>query len=103
MKIFYVIAETAIAKSEGTTVNLKSLKPSKLAVELSEKTGKDSKLVECIINESVEIIKTGPNFIISETKHGFVCANAGIDESNVKAGLAKPIPINPDKSANTNS
>lgn len=94
-----VIAETAIAKSEGITVNLKSLKPSKLAIELSEITGKDSKLVECIINESAEIIKTGPNFIISETKHGFVCANAGIDESNVKTGLAKPIPINPDKSA----
>jgi len=94
-----VIAETAIAKSEGTIMDLKSLIPSKLALELSKKTGKDSKLVQFIINESTEIIKVGPNFIISETKHGFVCANAGIDESNVEKGLATPIPVNPDKSA----
>jgi coenzyme F420-0:L-glutamate ligase / coenzyme F420-1:gamma-L-glutamate ligase len=95
-----VIAETTIAKSEGTVVDLKSINPSKLAVELSKKTGKDSKLVQFIINESEEIIKVGPNFIISETKHGFVCANAGIDESNVEKGYATPIPVNPDKSAN---
>jgi len=94
-----VIAETAIAKSEGTIVNLGSIHPSKLAEELSKKTGKDSKLVQFIIDESAEIIKVGPNFIISETKHGFVCANAGIDESNVEDGLATPIPVNPDKSA----
>jgi coenzyme F420-0:L-glutamate ligase / coenzyme F420-1:gamma-L-glutamate ligase len=96
-----VIAETVIAKSEGTIVDLKTLTPSKLAVELSKKTGKDSKLVQFIINESDEIIKIGPNFIISETKHGFVCANAGIDESNVEKGLATPIPVNPDKSADS--
>ena len=94
-----VIAETAVAKSEGTIVDLKSLTPSKLALELSKKTGKDPGLVQFIINESEEIIKVGPNFIISETKHGFVCANAGIDESNVEEGLATPIPVNPDKSA----
>jgi coenzyme F420-0:L-glutamate ligase / coenzyme F420-1:gamma-L-glutamate ligase len=95
-----VIAETAIAKSEGTITELKSLMPSKLALELSKKTGKDSKLVQFIIDESEEIIKVGPNFIISETKHGFVCANAGVDESNVDAGFATPIPVSPDKSAN---
>ncbi len=94
-----VIAETAVAKSEGSIINLNSLKPSKLAVELSDQTGKNQNLVELIINESVEIIKVGPDFIISETKHGFVCANAGIDESNVENGLATPIPVNPDKSA----
>jgi coenzyme F420-0:L-glutamate ligase/coenzyme F420-1:gamma-L-glutamate ligase len=94
-----VIAETAVAKSEGSVINLNSLKPSKLAVEISDQTGKNQNLVEFIINESVEIIKVGPDFIISETKHGFVCANAGIDESNVENGLATPIPVNPDKSA----
>ena len=94
-----VIAETAVAKSEGIMVNLESLQPTEQAIELSVKTGKDSKLVEFIIRESIEIIKVGPNFIISETKHGFVCANAGIDESNVEKGLATPIPINPDRSA----
>lgn len=94
-----VIAETAIAKSEGTIIDIESLTPSKLAIDLSKKTGKDPKLVQFIINESTEIIKVGPNFIISETKHGFICANAGIDESNVEDGLATPLPENPDKSA----
>lgn len=94
-----VIAETAVAKSEGIIIDLESLQPTEQAVELSVKTGKDSKLVEFIIQESAEIIKVGPNFIISETKHGFVCANAGIDESNVESGLATPIPVNPDRSA----
>jgi coenzyme F420-0:L-glutamate ligase/coenzyme F420-1:gamma-L-glutamate ligase len=94
-----VIAETAVAKAEGKIIDLKSMKPSKKAFELSEKTGKEPELVEAIIRESNDIIKVGPNFIISETKHGFVCANAGIDESNVNLGLATPIPVDPDRSA----
>jgi len=94
-----VIAETIVAKSEGTIIDLKSLTPSKLAVELSIKTGKTPELIEAIIKESNEIIKVGPNFIISETSHGFVCANAGIDESNSDIGLATPLPSDPDKSA----
>lgn len=94
-----VIAETAIAKSESAIIDLKSLKPSKKALELSNKTGKDARLVEAIINESNEIVKVGRDFIISETNHGFVCANAGIDESNVEIGLATPIPVDPDRSA----
>ena len=95
----FVIAETIISKAEGNKINLKTIKPSPKAFELAEKTGKDPYLVESIIQESNEILKVGPDFIISETKHGFVCANAGIDESNVEDGLATPIPEDPDKSA----
>lgn len=94
-----VIAETAIAKAEGHIINLKDLKPSLQAFELADKTGKEPEVVEAILQESVEIIKVGPDFIISETRHGFVCANAGIDESNVDDGLATPTPPDPDKSA----
>lgn len=94
-----VIAETAVAKVEGETIDLNSVKPSEDAYEIARATGKDPNLVEAIINESKEIIKVGPDFIISETKHGFVCANAGIDESNIELGLAKPIPSDPDDSA----
>lgn len=94
-----VIAETAVAKSEGNFIDLEKLEPGQKAFELANLTGKDPKLVEAIIKESAEIIKVGPDFIISETRHGFVCANAGIDESNVDEGLATPIPLNPDKSA----
>lgn len=95
----FVIAETAISKSEGNVINLHSVRPSKLAFELSEKTGKKPEIAEAIIQQSNEIMKVGPDFIISETKHGFVCANAGIDESNVDEGFATPMPVDPDKSA----
>ncbi|WP_414469658.1 coenzyme F420-0:L-glutamate ligase [Methanobacterium sp. ACI-7] len=94
-----VIAETIISKAEGNKIDLQSIQPSLKAIEIAEKTGKEPQIVESIINESNEIIAVGPDFIISETKHGFVCANAGIDESNVENGIATPIPENPDKSA----
>jgi len=94
-----VIAETAVAKAEGNIIKLEYMEPGATAMELASKTGKDPELVEAILQESEEVIKVGPDFIISETKHGFVCANAGIDESNVKEGLATPIPRNPDKIA----
>ncbi|MEA4956213.1 Coenzyme F420:L-glutamate ligase [bioreactor metagenome] len=94
-----LIAETLISKVEGNYIDLKKINPSLEAKKIAEKSNKDPKLVESIIKESKEIIAIGHNFIISETKHGFVCANAGIDESNVEDGLATPMPINPDKSA----
>jgi len=94
-----VIAETAVAKAEGHLIELKKVEAGPRAIEIARITGKESELVEAIIQESNEIIKVGPDFIITETKHGFVCANAGIDESNVDNGLATPIPVNPDISA----
>jgi coenzyme F420-0:L-glutamate ligase/coenzyme F420-1:gamma-L-glutamate ligase len=94
-----IIAETAVVKAEGRIINLRNIKPSENALKLAKQTGKDFRLVEAIIRESKEIIKVGPDFIISETKHGFVCANAGIDESNVDIGLATPMPDDPDGSA----
>ena len=94
-----VIAETAIAKAEGKIIELKEIIPGSNALKIAAKTGKKPELVEAILQESKEIIKLGPDFIISETKHGFICANAGIDESNVDEGLATPIPEDPDKSA----
>lgn len=94
-----VIAETAIAKAEGQIIELKEIIPSPKAMKIAVKTGKKSELVEAILRESEEIVKLGPDFIISETKHGFICANAGIDESNVDEGLATPIPKDPDENA----
>jgi coenzyme F420-0:L-glutamate ligase / coenzyme F420-1:gamma-L-glutamate ligase len=94
-----IIAETVVVKAEGRIIDLRKINPSEKALKLAKQTGKNVKLVEAIIRESKEIIKVGPDFIISETKHGFVCANAGIDESNVDIGLATPIPDDPDGSA----
>jgi coenzyme F420-0:L-glutamate ligase/coenzyme F420-1:gamma-L-glutamate ligase len=95
----FVIAETLISKIEGNYIKLNDIVPSNEALKLAKKTKKDPQLMEAILNESNEVVRVGPNFIITETKHGFVCANAGIDESNVEDGYATPIPINPDDSA----
>jgi coenzyme F420-0:L-glutamate ligase/coenzyme F420-1:gamma-L-glutamate ligase len=94
-----LIAETLIAKAEGSVIELDKIIPTKKAIEIAKKTNKDPKIVQVIIDYSNEIIAIGHDFIISETKQGFVCANAGIDESNVGEGLATPIPTNPDKSS----
>ena len=94
-----LIAETLISKAEGNIIKLDEITPSKKAFKVAEICKKDPKLVEAIIQNSNEIVEIGPNFIITETKHGFVCANSAIDESNVDGGLATPVPENPDKSA----
>jgi len=94
-----VIAETIVSKAEGNMINLKAIKPRSKARMLAEQTGKDPRLVEAILRESKDIIRIGHDFIVSETKHGFICANAGIDESNVGDGMATPLPKDPDATA----
>lgn len=94
-----LIAETLISKAEENFIKLDELTPSAEAIKLAEQSGKDPKVVQSILNESNEVVRVGPNFIITETLQGFVCANAGIDESNVGEGLATPIPKDADKSA----
>lgn len=94
-----LIAETLISKAEGNIIKLDDVIPSQKAIEIAEVCKKDPKLVEVILQNSTEVVEVGPNFIITETKHGFVCANAAIDESNVDDGLATPVPENPDDSA----
>ena len=94
-----LIAETIVSKSEGNIVDLDTVTPSDRAVELAGKVNKDSRLVELMLQESNEVVEVGPDFIICETKHGFVCANAGIDQSNIENGLAKILPEDPDESA----
>ena len=94
-----LIAETLISKAEENFIKLDDLEVSNEAVRLAQMSKKDPKLVEAILQQSSEIVEVGPNFIISETFHGFVCANAGIDESNVSDGLATPMPEDADRSA----
>ena len=94
-----LIAETLISKAEGNIIKLDEIVPSQKAIEVAEICKKDPKLVEAILQNSNEIVEIGPNFIVTETKHGFVCANSAIDESNVDDGLATPVPENPDESA----
>ena len=100
-----VFAQKIVSKAEGRAVNLVSVTPSQRAMELAEQTEKEPRLVELILQESNEVLRTRPGTIIVEHKLGFVCANAGIDHSNV-AGAGNTaeewvmlLPAEPDRSA----
>ena len=80
-----VIAQKIVSKAEGRAVNLTKVTPSHRAIELAARTEKDARLVELILQESNEVLRTRLGTIIVEHKLGFVCANAGIDHSNVSA------------------
>ncbi len=94
-----VIAQKIISKQEGRVVELANVIPSILAVGIAAEYQKDPKLVEVILSESQRIVRMERGIIITETKHGFVSANSGVDESNLPIGFAALLPQNPDKSA----
>jgi coenzyme F420-0:L-glutamate ligase/coenzyme F420-1:gamma-L-glutamate ligase len=100
-----VIAQKIVSKSEGRMVNLATVTPSPEAIALAKKCEKDPRVVELIIRESNEILRVRVGTVIVEHKLGFVCANAGIDHSNVAGGGDKNeeyvllLPENPDESA----
>jgi coenzyme F420-0:L-glutamate ligase / coenzyme F420-1:gamma-L-glutamate ligase len=93
-----VVAQKAVSKAEGRVVSLDDLEPSAQAIELAE--DRDPRHVEAILQESVRVIRVRPPLIIVETRHGFVCASAGVDASNAKgAGTLILLPLDPDASA----
>ena len=96
-----VIAQKIISKNEGQLIPLSSVNPSLLAEGIASQYQKDPRIVELILQESEKIVRMQNGIIIVQTKHGFVCANAGIDESNVQEGFATLLPENPDISANS--
>lgn len=96
-----VISQKIISKQEGRIVHLSDVIPSELAVGIAREYNKDPSLVESILTESKRIVRMYNEILIVETHHGFICANAGVDESNVEPGYATLLPIDPDKSATT--
>ncbi len=101
-----VLAQKIVSKAEGRSVNLATVSPSARAIELAQQTEKDPRVVELMLQESNEVLRTRIGTIIVEHKLGFVCANAGIDHSNV-AGAGDSaeewvllLPENPDRSCN---
>jgi coenzyme F420-0:L-glutamate ligase/coenzyme F420-1:gamma-L-glutamate ligase len=100
-----VVAQKIVSKSEGRLVNLVGIKPSSRAAELSAQIDKDPRLIELILRESNAVLRTRPGTIIVEHRWGFVCANAGIDHSNVagegdsREEWVLMLPENPDASA----
>jgi coenzyme F420-0:L-glutamate ligase/coenzyme F420-1:gamma-L-glutamate ligase len=95
-----VITHVAVSKAEGNIVNLDEVSPSERAKEIAQQTDKEPELVEVILRETKEIVRMGPNSLITETKNGIVCANAGVDRSNVEGERnVALLPKNPDASA----
>lgn len=94
-----VVAQKIISKQEGRIVKLSSVIPSLLAEGISSEYEKNPRIIELILNESKQIIRMERGILIVETKNGLICANAGIDESNVKNGFATLLPLNSDESA----
>lgn len=95
-----VVTHVAVSKAEGNVINLDTVKPSEKAVEIAQKTNKDPALVEVILRETKDIVRIGQNSIITETHNGIICANAGVDRSNVSGERnVVPLPKNPDASA----
>jgi len=95
-----VVSHIVVSRAEGRVVDLANVEPSPFAVQLAEELNKDPRLVEVILRESRGIIKMGGGKLITKTKHGFICANSGIDKSNVPGqNNVALLPKNPDDSA----
>jgi coenzyme F420-0:L-glutamate ligase/coenzyme F420-1:gamma-L-glutamate ligase len=94
-----VIAQKIVSKAEARMVRLNDVQPSARARELGRKLDKEPELVEVILGESRTVIRTGGRALIVETHHGFICANAGVDQSNVGLRQVALLPLDPDRSA----
>jgi coenzyme F420-0:L-glutamate ligase/coenzyme F420-1:gamma-L-glutamate ligase len=94
-----VVTQKIVSKAEGCLVQLDEVTPSPLASEWAAKWDKDPRVVELVLRESRRIVRMDRGVIISETRHGLVCANAGVDCSNVGGDRATLLPPDPDASA----
>jgi len=95
-----VITHVIVSRAEGNVVNLDSVVPSDFAKAFAQQFDKDPNLTEVVLRESKGIVRMGDGKLITETKHGFVCANSGVDQSNVPGEKnVALLPNNPDRSA----
>ena len=95
----FVITQKIVSKAEGRLARLDAIEPSAIARQWSTASGKDPRVVELVLREAVRIVRMDRGVLIAETRHGFVCANAGVDTSNVPDGWAALLPEDPDASA----
>jgi coenzyme F420-0:L-glutamate ligase/coenzyme F420-1:gamma-L-glutamate ligase len=94
-----VVAQKAVSKVEGRVVRLADVEPSQQARELAGPDG-DPRHLEVILRESAEVVRSRPPLVIAQTRHGFVCASAGVDASNApEEGMLVLLPLDPDASA----
>ena len=95
-----VITQKVVSKAEGRVVSLDGVHPSARATEIGQRIGFDPRHVEVILSESVRIVREAPRVLITETRHGFICANSGVDRSNTGGKeMVVLLPEHPDESA----
>ncbi len=95
-----VITQKVVSKAEGRVVSLDRVQPSVRATEIGQRIGFDPRHVEVILSESVRIVREAPRVLITETRHGFICANSGVDRSNTGGKeMVVLLPEHPDESA----
>jgi coenzyme F420-0:L-glutamate ligase/coenzyme F420-1:gamma-L-glutamate ligase len=94
-----VICQKVVSKAEGRLVRLDDVVPSPRATEMAGALAKDPRLVEVILRETRQVVRMDKGILVVETRHGLVCANAGVDRSNVDADSACLLPEDPDRSA----
>lgn len=95
-----VVTQKVVSKAEGRVRSLGDVQPSARAMEIGHRIGFDPRHVEVILDESVRVVREAPRVLITETRHGFVCANAGVDRSNTGGqDLLVLLPEDPDESA----
>ena len=95
----FVVAQKIVSKAEARIVYLATVRPSERAVAWASQWAKDPRVIELVISESKRIVRMERGVIIAETRHGFVCANAGVDVSNAPEGTALLLPTDSDASA----
>lgn len=94
-----VVSQKIVSKAEGRLVRLANVTPSPAAQTMARQLSRDPRLIELILRESRRVVRMDKGVFITETHHGFVCANAGVDQSNVEAETAALLPEDPDRSA----
>jgi coenzyme F420-0:L-glutamate ligase / coenzyme F420-1:gamma-L-glutamate ligase len=94
-----VVAHKVVSKAEGRVRALTDVAPGERAVELAAEHDKDPRMVQAVLDESAEVLRATRGVLICVTRHGFVCANAGVDASNAPAGCVVLLPLDPDASA----
>jgi coenzyme F420-0:L-glutamate ligase/coenzyme F420-1:gamma-L-glutamate ligase len=94
-----VLSQKVISKAEGRLLNLTSITPSTMATTFATELGRDPRLIEVILRESRRVVRMDRGVLVTETRHGWVCANAGVDQSNVDADMVALLPEDPDRSA----
>jgi coenzyme F420-0:L-glutamate ligase / coenzyme F420-1:gamma-L-glutamate ligase len=95
----FVVAQKIVSKAEGKTVRLDSIQPSERAERWAAEYQKDPRVIELVLSEASRIVRMERGVIVAETRHGFVCANAGVDVSNAPEGTAILLPDDADRSA----